>query len=139
MNGPSAVAEAILFPDPIIVCRDWLVPRLAPVMVAQKRPREIPPTEQVQLVRTGGARDHLVIDGGQVTVTCWAATDVRSAELANLARAHLGAMAGQTVGAAVVYAVVEVGGPYSNPDPDSWSPRHTFTVTVNVRGVAIPA
>ena len=131
------MTEPILFPDPIVVARMWLAPLVAPVAVGQKRTRDNAPAEFVQLVRTGGQRAGLVIDGAQLTVTCWAATDIRSAELASIVRAHLGAMTGQTVGTATVYAVVETGGPYSNPDPDSGSPRHTFTVTVNVRGVAL--
>ena len=132
------MTEPILFPDPIVVARTWLAPLVAPVTVGQKRTRDNAPAEFVQLVRTGGQRAGLVIDGAQITVTCWAATDIRSAELAAIVRAHLGAMTGEVVGAVTVYAVTETGGPYSIPDPDSGSPRHTFTVTVNVRGVAIP-
>jgi len=131
------MTEPILFPDPIVVARMWLAPLVAPVAVGQKRARDNAPAEFVQLVRTGGLRVGLVIDGAQITVTCWAATDIRSAELASIVRAHLGAMTGEVVGTATVYAVVETGGPYSNPDPDSGSPRHTFTVTVNVRGVTL--
>lgn len=127
--------EAIVFPDPIAAARAWLVARLGDVPVAQKMPATAT-DELVQLVRTGGQRVSLVIDRAQVTVTAWARTDIRSAELANLARAHLGAMQGATLVGATVYEVAEIGGPYSNPDPDSGQPRHTFTVAISVRGTA---
>lgn len=126
--------EAIVFPDPIVVARTWLVGRLTGIPVVQKMPATAT-DELIQLVRTGGQRAGLVIDRAQLTVTAWARTDIRSAELANLTRAHLGAMQGQVVGTATVYEVAEVGGPYSNPDPDSGQPRHTFTVAVSVRGL----
>lgn len=131
------MVAAILFPDPIPAVRTWLTSKIAGVQVVQRRPPSAP-VELVQVVRTGGSRSHLVADGAQLTITCWAGTDPASADLAGRVRAWLLAMAGERVGTVGVYRVTEVGGLYSNPDPDSGSPRHTFTVAVDVRGVAIP-
>lgn len=131
------MVAAILFPDPIPTVRAWLAVKMPAVQVVQRRPAAAP-VELVQVVRTGGQRAHLVADDAQLTVTCWAATDPASADLAARVRAWLLAMAGEKVGTVAVYRVAEVGGLYANPDPDSGSPRHTFTVAVQVRGAALP-
>ena len=89
--------------------------------------------------RIGGVRRAKVVDAADLTVYAYAAREDDASDLAQLARAHLGAMAGTTLGddAVPCYRVDEVGGPVPLPDPLTDLPRYTQTVTVHLRGSAL--
>ena len=92
------------------------------------------PDEFIVVRRVGGPRRDLVTDEATLTIEAWAQTEEAAHDLAQLARAHVHAMAGTTEGDARVYRVGEFAGPASLPDPESDQPRYTLTVTVAVRG-----
>ena len=93
------------------------------------------PDELVRVRRVGGARSSTVTDAALVTVEAYAGQPddpVDAHDLAQAARSIVHAMPGGGH-ATPVYRVVEVAGPAHLPDPDSTTPRYSFTVTVTVR------
>lgn len=101
-----------------------------PVLGAVENPR---PASFVTVQRTGGPRGDLITDAAQLTVECWAGTIEAAHDLAQQARALLHDLPGRTVAGVTVYRVDEFGGPAFLPDPDSATPRFTFTATVAAR------
>lgn len=134
--------ELIVFPDVLHIARTGLLARLGEVGYAGVQVVETVPPEQtrpdrfVRLMRTGGARDDLVVDRAMLTIEAWARWPVESMALAQAARAVLNAMPGTVVAGVPVYNVVEFSGPAASPDPVSGTPRHTWTVEIAVRGTA---
>jgi hypothetical protein len=131
---------ALLFPDAVAVVNPYLRVALAgaglavPVVSRVPNPR---PSRFVRVQRTGGPEVFArVVDGAQVTVDCWAADDGAAMDLAQIARRLLHDMSGTVQSGVSVHRVVEVGGPQNLPDPDSESPRVTFTVQIQMRGAA---
>lgn len=100
--------------------------------------KEVPqsrPAKFVQVFRTGGPRHNLVVDGAQLTISCWADTDAEAADLASLVRAALLAIRSEVVGTVTFYKVDELAGPADLPDPDSQQARMTWSVIAFLRGV----
>lgn len=89
------------------------------------------PVRWVQLQRTGGSAINRVLEIVQITVTCWAGSDVDAESDAMTVRMLF--LEKYTL-MSLVRGVEEVSGPYSDPDPDSGSPRYSFTVRLRVRG-----
>lgn len=96
------------------------------------------PSEFVTVRRTGGPLATRVSDQPQLTIECWAASDIRAYDLANEVRALLRAMADGTVRATntVVYRYTEFSGPAYLPDSNSEQDRVTWTCSLHARNVA---
>lgn len=108
---------------------DFLNPRLVPrVTTRVPNPR---PESFVQVRRTGGAAQNRVVDRPQITVTSWHESDEAAAEAVALTCRD--ALLSDHVDMPLVRGVTESGGLYYDPDPDSGSPRYTFTVSMAVR------
>jgi hypothetical protein len=127
--------ETILFPVVETVVIDHLGTMLG-VPVSGNVPSALP-DQWVRILRTGGPSRALVLDEAQVTVEAWAVRAPDAAQLAQLARAHLHAMQGQTIGGVLVVRVTAFGGPAWLPDPTSKQHRYTWTEQITVRGTAL--
>lgn len=134
------MAETIVFPDVTAAMTTLLRSRLAalgssvPVGTRVPNPR---PAAFVLVRRVGGATRNLVVDEATLVVEAWAANESASHDLAQLARAVVHSALGTTTTAGTIYRTDEFAGPASLPDPDSDQARHTFTVSVAARGVAV--
>lgn len=129
------MAEVIVFAD----LEAELVTHLSSTLgvpVSTRVPTERPESF-VRVTRVGGTRRDRFRDAGMVVVDCWADTSPAAAELAQLARAHVYNLPDAEGLGVTVYRVQEVGGVMNNPDPDSSSPRYTFTAQVTYRGEAL--
>lgn len=126
----------VVMPDAVAVTVDYLRSALAdagrPVPVGARVPSPRP-VEFVRVERIGGLRRGAVSDSPRLDIHCWAATEQDAQDLAQLARAHVGAMGGLRSGVAV-YRVQEVGGPMWLPDETSGTPRYAFAVEIQMRG-----
>ncbi len=123
----------VVFPDATAAVTSRLGDVLAvPTDARVPKPR---PDEFIVVRRVGGPRRDIVTDEATLTIEAWAQDEAAAHDLAQLARAHVHAMAGTTEGDVRVYRVGEFAGPASLPDPDSSQSRYTLTVTVAVRGV----
>lgn len=129
------IRDAVLFPDAAAAVCTYLDDTLA-VQTSNKIPNPRP-DQFYRVLRVGGASRDIVIDNATVVVEAWALTDEEADDLAQLARAYLLAIANETVGDTIVYAVDEVGAPANLPDPVSGQPRVTATYTVRTRGAAL--
>ena len=133
------MGEMIVFPDTtaavITAVRAKLVAagNTAPVGLEVPKPR---PLSFATIVRIGGVRRNLVVDEATLAIEAWADTEARAHDLAQLVRAAIHSLVGETTDAGTVYRTGEFAGPTSLPDPDSDNPRYVFTVTVAVRGTA---
>lgn len=87
--------------------------------------------------RLGGTRAHMVADAAMVAIEGWDVTDENAHDLAATARAHVLAATGRTVDGTAIYRVEEIAGLANLPDPLSDHQRHTFTVSVHVRGAVL--
>lgn len=130
---------AVQYPSTVAVTNTYL--RAALIAAGQTVPvvSRVPasrPTRFVQVSRTGGPEVFRMVDGAQITVDCWAGTDADAEDLALLTRRLLHNMAGTVQSGVSVHRVIEVGGPSDLPDPVSAQPRMTFTVQIQMRGVA---
>jgi hypothetical protein len=134
------VSPALDFPNAAAV----VIARLKPALAAAGRPVDVAgdvpaqrPVEFVRVSRTGGP---LILSGtkdaAQLTFECWAATSSTAWSLARLCRRLVLNMAGTVAGGEHVHAVLEVGGPGSQPDPVSNAPRVVFTHQVQLSGHA---
>jgi hypothetical protein len=124
--------EPILFPDAIEIVCDYLDQFFAePVRSKIPNPR---PDAFITVTRTGGPRRNLVTDEPQVTVESWAQSDEEAQDIAQIARAYLGAMVGEVVNGAAVYRVDELSGPANLPDPLSEQPRYSQSFAIAIRG-----
>jgi hypothetical protein len=127
--------ETILFPVVETVVIDHLATMLG-VPVSGNVPPALP-DQWVRILRTGGPSRARVLDEAQVTVEAWAVRAPDAAQLAQLARAHIHAMQGRTVGGVLVVRVTPFGGPAWLPDPTSKQHRFTWTEQITVRGTAL--
>jgi hypothetical protein len=132
---------SLLYPDAVAVTNTYLRAALAAVgqvvPVVSNIPSPDRPVKFVRVQRTGGPEVFArVMDGAQLTVDCWAATAAAAMDLAQLSRKLIHDMAGTVQSGVSVHRVVEFGGPSDLPDPVSESPRVTFTVQVQMRGLA---
>jgi hypothetical protein len=134
------MGERILFPDAAVAVIGALNDQLddlghagTPVRSKVPNPR---PAKFVTVFRTGGPRVNVVTDAAQLTIEAWASSDHEAHNLAQACRAILGALEGTVAGGTTVYGVDEFSGPGFLPDPASSQSRYTWSVVVNVRGVA---
>lgn len=88
------------------------------------------PAEFVRAWRSGGAATSRVLDMPHITVSAWAESSPRAAEIAGAAR---DALFNESAGMTLVRGVEEVGGLYFDPDPATGIDRYTFTVQLRVR------
>lgn len=127
------------FPDAVAVVTAYLRPALVAagrtVAVMGDPPNPIP-AELVTVSRTGGPKVLPVVDGAQITVDCWSTSPPSAMSLAELARQLIDHAAGSVQSGVPVHRVVDVGGPNDLPDPVSGKPRVSFTIQVQIRGVA---
>lgn len=128
------------YPDAVAVTNTYLSAALAAAGQAAPVVSRVPerrPVRFVRVQRTGGPEEvRRLIDGAQVTVDCWAADDGAAMDLAQTARRLIHQMPGTVQSGVSVHMVVEFGGPQNLPDPASDAPRVTFTVQIQMRGVA---
>ncbi|MGV3564155.1 MAG: hypothetical protein ACO1ON_12835 [Nocardioides sp.] len=130
------MAELIAFPDVEDVVRQHLEAVLGVAAYGGSTPTDFPATS-VTVVRTGGVARSLVVDVATVSVDCRAeASEQEALDLARLVRAHMNAAERDgAMGAVTVYEVVEISGPYLNPDPlNPAQHRYSATYQVAVRG-----
>lgn len=127
-----SVHEVIAFPDVEALLISHLVTETGEI-VSTKVPNPRP-DRFVQILRVGGARRNIVVDGARLTFECWDTDSVGASELARTVRAHVNAMPGRVSG---VSRVEEASGPANLPDPTSQQARYTWTAEVDVRGSAI--
>lgn len=129
-------SEVIIFGDLEAATRTWLNDRLGGPRVHT----EVPTPRPVELVKvsvTGGSDPNIVSELVQLTFECWAAESDRASEICRLVKAHLRAMAGETVNGIFVRSVRTVGGVVDFPDPESTSPRYQYTVELNCRYLSV--
>ncbi|MTE24829.1 hypothetical protein [Microbacterium sp. ZXX196] len=88
------------------------------------------PASFVRAWRTGGTTLNRVLDEPIVTVQAWASTAAEAEEIARLC--HF-AFLNEYTAMPLVRGVETVAGPYSDPDPDSQSPRYSLSVRMRVR------
>lgn len=124
------MTEVIVFPDIEGVLVTALTPALS-LPVTTKVPATRP-DKFVRLSRIGGNRRNVITDRAMVVVECWAKSTTEAERLSALTRAHIHALAPDTV-----RRVREVAGPQSFPDPLSETPRYQFTVQIDTRGAAL--
>lgn len=127
------------FPDAVAVVNTYL--RAA--MVAAGHPVDVKstipnprPVELIRVSRTGGPVVLPVVDGAQLTFDCWAATPPAAMDLAQLARKLVQHAVGTVQSGSPIHAVEEFAGPQDLPDPVSNTPRVSFTLQVQIRGLA---
>jgi hypothetical protein len=130
------VAEAVLFGDTEAAVIAWLKPLIAPVKASTEVP-STRPTEFVKVSLTGGSDPNLVTEWSQLTFECWAADSVRALQICRSLKAHLKAMAGETVNGVFVRKVRTVGNPTDFDDPATNLPRYQYTAELNCRFVSI--
>lgn len=127
----------VLFPDAQALVVDHLRYGLAArgitATVGTRVPRPRPPN-LVRVLRTGGVARDILTDVAQITVEAWAPADETAHDIAQTCRALLLALPGGLLGSTPVYSVAELGGPQSLPDPETDSPRFTFTHLIALRG-----
>jgi transposase InsO family protein len=131
------VRDVVLFPDVAAVAATFLRDVLG-VQTSNQPPNPRP--DQFYVVRrVGGISRSVVMDDATVIVEAWALTDEEAADLAQLARAHLLAIAGDVIDGVTVWRVVDVGGPANLPDPTSGQSRMTATYQISARGSSLSA
>jgi hypothetical protein len=132
------MGEVLVTPDVEAAAVTYL--RTALGALADKVATKVPATMPAKMVKvslTGGSRDDLVSDQVQLTVECWADTEILASNLARTAQAHMFAAGGSLVGSVWVRRAASVGGVQLFPDPDIPKPRYQFTVRWHVRPTAI--
>ncbi|NJQ14225.1 hypothetical protein [Streptomyces bohaiensis] len=129
MTGP-----AHRFPDAARLAVDYLRPLLPGVHVGTAVPRPRLP-EMVLLRRIGGSQRNALVDDARLDVQVWAGSDARATELAEEARAHLAAIGRHR---SEVRQVDVSTGPTLIPDAPADVPRALMTITLSVRGAAVP-
>lgn len=132
------IHDPVLFPDAAAAVTTYLADTLG-VATAKRIPNPRP-DQFYRVLRAGGAARDVVIDDAAIVVEAWASTDEEADDLAQLARAHLLAIAShQLDDGTLIYGVTESAGPADLPDPLSSQSRSTATYQVRVRGAALEA
>lgn len=125
--------SVILFPNAVTVVLSRLRAALPAVIFVHDLPATRP-SAFVRLLRTGGPRTNLVVDGAQLTIEAWGPTSDAAATTAELVRAHLNSLPDQVGVVPPIYRIDELSGPAELPDPVSSSRRYTWSVIVHLRG-----
>jgi len=128
------VAELVTFPDAADTA--IAVVNAAPGVTVEAHGK-VPnprPAEFIRIRRLGGPKQNLVMDGAQLIVEGWGATDTAAHDHVQAARAALYAASGEVVAGTTIGLVTELAGPADLPDPDSDQPRVTMTIVFPCRG-----
>lgn len=125
--------STVLFADAVDVVLSRLKAALPTLTFVHKTPTTRP-LVYTRVLRTGGPRTNLVVDGAQLTFESYAPTDDVAMANAQLVRAHLNALPEQFGVTPAIYKVEEFSGPGNLVDPVSQSPRATWTSVVSIRG-----
>lgn len=129
------MTAAIEYPDSVEVysryLREAMAARGDPVQTGTRVPSPRP-RRFVTVKRIGGARLDLVTDRPRLDVHCWGDTEDTAADLVKVVRALTLAAPGWR--GAVVYDVVEVGGPNLLTDAETSLPKFAFAVEISIRG-----
>lgn len=134
----------VLFPDIRTALIDRIKSEAAhfgyPSLEVQAKIPDDRPATFVTVYRTGGPTANVVTDTAQLTIECWAPTDVAAHDLAQIVRGIVNACRGQRFGGVQIYTVTELAGPQDLPDPlSAHTARWTWSVLIGVRGnVATP-
>lgn len=124
--------EPITFADAEAVVISYLNPLLIADGDTARASTRVPgerPGRLVRVILTGSYRRNLSQQDAQVTVECWAPDGPAASALARKVYGWLSAL--DTPGAHVPAGSDGwVGGPYSQPDPETGSPRYVMTVIV---------
>ena len=88
------------------------------------------PAEFLRVERLGGGPDNRALDKPLVMGQGWAQSRARAEDIAAEFRDLLMNRYGE---AHLIRGVLDVNGPYFDPDPDSYTPRFTVTATLSVR------
>lgn len=125
------------FQDPEAVVVAYLNTRLVADGDTARASTRVPaqrPPRFVRAILTGTARRAVSRRDAQVTVECWAPDGPAAAALGEKVYAWLDVL---DVGASHVPQAPDgwLGGPYSQPDPDTGTPRYVMTVIVRQREV----
>lgn len=134
------MATALLYSDAVAVTVTYLRAALADAGQAVPVVSQIPnprPAKFVRVSRTGGAEVlRRIVDGAQITVDTWAATEADVTDIGNLCRRLLAEMEATVQSGTAVHRVDEVGFVPSFTDPASNTPMSTLTVQIQLRGQA---
>lgn len=125
--------SAVTFPDAVAVVLGRLRTTLPGLTFAHDVPVPRPPVF-IRILRTGGPRANLVVDGAQLTIESWASTAELASTNAEKVRAQLNALPEQRGVMPAIYRVDEMSGPAELPDPASASRRFTWSAIVAIRG-----
>jgi hypothetical protein len=140
--------EVIVFPDATELFADHLRVELdergyTDLHVGTRIPNPRP-DRFVRVLRTGGTRRNLVVDESQLTIEAWAESEQVAQDMAQLARAIVGAARGDVLDGVPIYRVDDVtgpgalpSGPVYTPDPISQQPRFSFSMLVACRGAVV--
>lgn len=120
-----------MLPDAEKVVCDYLRAGLGGVAVASRVPKERP-ARFVRAWRTGGPTVNRVLDDAQMTVQAWAETTVDAQALAGQCRDLM--LRAVAAGGIPQARRVQLHSLYYDEDPDSRTPRYTFTGTLRLRG-----
>lgn len=124
--------EPITFDDAEGVVIGYLNPLLIADGDTARASTRVPgdrPGRLVRVILTGATRRNLAQQDAQVTVECWAPDGPAAHSLARKVYGWLNAL--DLPGAHVPLGSNGwLGGPYSQPDPDTGSPRYVMTVIV---------
>lgn len=137
----TATVEVITFPDAVEHALTYLRGSLTTAGDTATVDNRVPNPRPVRLVkvnRTGGYRLDLVRERVNLTVECWAPRSEQAHDLAQLCRGLLWVMPDRYTGCTTYLPPdPEVGGIVELPDPDTESPRFTFTLQLDFRGAAL--
>lgn len=127
--------SVITFPNTVAVVLARLKTALPALTFVHDIPTTRPPVF-IRILRTGGPKTNLVVDGAQLTLESWGPTADVASSNAELVRAQLNALPEQFGVTPPIYRIEELSGPAELPDPVSSSRRFTWTVLVHIRGSA---
>lgn len=119
-----------MLPDAELMLRTWLTAKVT-ARVETIVPNPLP-AEFVRVWRTGGPSSSRVVDNPQVTVQAWSSSKAGAAALIGQVRSLFHAAATRTE-LPLVRRVVEMGGPYYDPDPTTGAERYSLSVSMRVR------
>lgn len=100
--------------------------------VPKERPKRF-----VQLTPSGGSDISVVHDRALMMVDSWGPSILEAQELAQLVRAHLGAILNDRVNGVLIYRARPIGGIVYVPDPESDTPRYRQNWEFVTRGEPI--
>lgn len=103
--------------------------------VGGRKPEPLPHTYILLWVSGGGRRDQ-VTDQPLIIVETWSTTDEQACAMADLVRAYINGLEGDTLGGHPIYAVSEAARPANLPDSTGRS-RYTATYQLDLRGTRL--